>query len=385
VEALVPFIQPYAWGSRSAMAELFGRSPKGAPEAEAWFGAHPHAPSPLAAGRGTLLEHIAKDEARALGAGVRARFGDRLPFLLKVLAVDAPLSLQVHPDAEQAKAGFAREEALGIGRDDPRRSYRDTSHKPELVVALSAFHALCGFKPAQEIRAALAALDLRDLSTSVAMLDEWPDSVGVHGVVHGLLGMSERERREVMEKVTPKLTGTARMLAAAYPGDAGALLCLFLNELTLQPGEGLYLPAGNLHAYLKGTAVEVMASSDNVLRGGLTVKHVDVPELLATLKYELGHVPRVTARVEGDETVWPTPAAEFRLSKLSKGTPARRGPELLLSLDDRASVNGKAVPRGQALWVDAADAAYSVEGPLWRVTPGEAAVLGPSPGGRHGL
>ena len=372
MEALAPFIQPYAWGSRSAMAELFGRAPGGTPEAEAWFGAHPHAPSPLASGSGTLLEHIAKDPQAALGAGVRARFGDRLPFLLKVLAVDAPLSLQVHPDAEQASAGFAREEGAGIGRDDPKRSYRDPSHKPELVVALTPFHALCGFKAAAEIRAALAALNVRELSTALAMLDEWPDDVGVHGVVHGLLGMSERERREVMEKVTPKLNGTAGMLAAAYPGDAGALLCLFLNELTLQPGEGLYLSAGNLHAYLKGTAVEVMASSDNVLRGGLTVKHVDVPELLATLTYELGHVPRVTPRAEGDETVWPTPAAEFRLSTLLKGAPARRGPELLLSLDDSARVNGKAVPRGQALWVDAADAAYTVDGPLWRVTPGDA-------------
>jgi mannose-6-phosphate isomerase len=132
------------------------------------------------------------------------------------------------------------------------------------------------------------------------------------------------------------------------------------------------MPAGNLHAYLKGVAVEAMASSDNVLRGGLTPKHVDVPELLSILKYDLSGVPHVEARREGDEQVWPVPAAEFRLSKLSSGSPPRRGPEILLCIDDGAKVSGRALSRGQALWVDAADRAYTVEGPLWRISPGDA-------------
>jgi mannose-6-phosphate isomerase len=369
VEALVPFIQPYAWGSRTALPQLFGRKPTGEPEAEAWFGAHPHAPSPLA--KGTLLDHINQDPARALGPQVRARFGDRLPFLLKVLAVDAPLSLQVHPDAEQAKAGFAREEQAGIGRDDPRRSYRDTSHKPELVVALTPFQALCGFRPAAEMIAALRSLEVPELKTAVQMLEGWPDGVGVNGVVHGLLGMSEHERREVMAKVTPKLSGTPRLLAQAYPGDVGALVALLLNELTLEPGQALFMPAGNLHAYLKGVAVEAMASSDNVLRGGLTPKHVDVPELLSILTYHLGPVPRIEA-TGSDERVWAAPAAEFRLSTVSRGSPQRRGPELLLALDENVRVNRAALQRGHALFVDAAEGAYEVEGPLWRITPGDA-------------
>jgi mannose-6-phosphate isomerase len=243
-------------------------------------------------------------------------------------------------------------------------------------VALTRFHALCGFRPAQEMADALEALEVPALQTAVQMLEGWPDAQGVNGVVHGLFGMPEGERREVMAQVAPKLRGTPRLLADAYPGDVGALIALLLNELTLEPGEGLYLPAGRLHAYLKGTAIEVMASSDNVLRGGLTGKHVDVPELLSTLKYELGSPPRVTAGPtrgeQTDERVWPAPAEEFRLSMLSRGVPERRGPEILLSLSDTATVAGHALRRGAALWVDAADPAYAVEGAVWRVTPGDA-------------
>jgi mannose-6-phosphate isomerase len=370
MEALAPVIQPYAWGSRTALAELLGRTPSSGPEAEAWFGAHPYAPSRL--GPRSLLEHITADPQASLGPQVRARYGERLPFLLKLLAVDAPLSLQVHPDAQQARDGFAREEAAGIARDDPRRSYRDASHKPELVVALTRFEALCGFKPAADAAASLRALNVPQLRSAVRMLELWPDGVGMNGVVHGLLGMSGSERAEVMAAVTPRLTGTAARLASAYPDDAGALLSVLLNEVTLEPGQALFMPAGNLHAYLKGVALEAMASSDNVLRGGLTPKHVDVPELLSILKYDLSGVPRVEARRQGDELVYATSAAEFRLSTLSRGSPLRRGPEILLCLDDGARVEGRKLSRGQALWVDAADPSYTVEGPLWRVTPGDA-------------
>jgi mannose-6-phosphate isomerase len=176
-----------------------------------------------------------------------------------------------------------------------------------------------------------------------------------------------------MDKVTPKLTGTARALADAYPGDVGALLSLLLNELTLEPGEGLYLTAGKPHAYLKGMAVEVMASSDNVLRGGLTPKHVDVPDLLSVLKYELSPASRISG-LGADERIWHTPAAEFRLSRLPGGSPARRGPEILLCLDEGVQVNGAPFARGQAMWVDAAEGAYRVDGPVWRITPGDASV-----------
>jgi mannose-6-phosphate isomerase len=217
------------------------------------------------------------------------------------------------------------------------------------------------------------------------MLEGWPDAVGVNGVVHGLFGMNDAERQDVMGQVTKALArvagegeefARAHALAQKYPGDVGALLTLFLNHVTLEPGQGLYLPAGNIHAYLKGVGVEVMASSDNVLRGGLTPKHVDVAELLATLVYELGSVPVLGPRREREEEVWDAPVAEFRLSRLQlkRGAvaPQRRGPEILLCVEGSAEVSGQRLVSGQALWVDAADPGYAVtgDGTLFRVTAG---------------
>jgi len=383
MELLRGAIQHYAWGSRTALPELLGQAPDGKPQAELWLGAHPLAPAKLAAT--TLLEHIAADPLRALGELVSGRFGRRLPFLLKVLAVDEPLSLQVHPTEAQAVAGFEREEAAGVPAGDPRRNYKDRSHKPELIVALTRFDALCGFRTPEQMVVRLKALDCPDLRSTVQMLEGWPDAVGVQGVVHGLLGMNDAERADVMRQVTKALErvagegeeyALALQLTKKYPGDVGALLTLLLNRVTLEPGQGLYLPAGNLHAYLGGLGVEVMASSDNVLRGGLTPKHVDVAELLATLSYELGPVPVVGPRRAREEEVWDVPAAEFRLSRLSlaKGAvaPERRGPEILLCTEGAAAVNGVELPKGSALWVDAADPGYAVtgRGVVYRVTAG---------------
>ncbi|MBL8951310.1 MAG: mannose-6-phosphate isomerase, class I [Myxococcaceae bacterium] len=383
MELLRGAIQPYAWGSKTALAGLLGHTPSGRPEAELWLGAHPVAPGQV--GGRSLLEHIARDPLRALGDLVHERFGPRLPFLLKILAVDEPLSLQVHPSAAQAVAGFEREEAAGVPLTGPRRNYKDRSAKPELIVALTRFDALCGFRTPDQMVERLAKLDCRDLRSTVQMLEGWPDAVGVQGVVHGLLGMNDSERRDVMAQVTRALArvrdegdeyALALELTEKYPGDVGALLTLLLNRVTLEPGQGLYLSAGNLHAYLKGVGVEVMASSDNVLRGGLTPKHVDVPELLATLAYELGPVPLVSPRRDREEEVWDTPAAEFRLSRLSlaKGAaaPVRRGPEILLCTDGEAEVQGVKLKKGSALWLDAADPGYAVtgRGTVYRVTAG---------------
>jgi mannose-6-phosphate isomerase len=373
MQPLSGFIQEYAWGSKTALPQLLGHAATGRPQAELWLGAHPRGPARLP--DQTLIEHIALAPHHALGAQVRGRWGERLPFLLKVLAVEAPLSLQVHPNEQQAREGFAREQALGLDVDDPKRSYKDTSHKPELVVALTRFEALCGFRRPEAMVERLSALNVADLRSTVQMLEGWPDAVGVQGVVHGLLGMSESERVEVMGAVTRALEARvdrgeefarAYELARLYPGDVGALLTLMLNHVVLEPGQALYMPAGNLHAYLKGMAIELMAASDNTLRGGLTPKHVDVPEVLATLQYDLGSVPVLTARRESEEEVWDVPAAEFRLSRinLARGAvaPGRRGPEILLCVDGEASVDGHALSRGSALWVDAADAGYAVTG-----------------------
>lgn len=383
MQRLSGVIQEYAWGSRTALAQLLGSPPTGKPQAELWLGAHPLAPAKL--GGRTLLEHIDADPKRVLGPQVLERFGARLPFLLKVLAIDEPLSLQVHPSEAQAVEGYEREDAAGIKRDDPKRNYKDRSHKPELVVALTTFEALCGFRTPEQMVERLRILDVRDLRSTVQMLEGWPDAVGVHGVVHGLLGMSDGEREDVMGKVTKALTRVASRgedfafaleMTRKYPGDVGALLTLLLNRVTLEPGQGLFLPAGNIHAYLKGVGVEVMASSDNVLRGGLTPKHVDTPELLATLNFESGSVPIVSGRRDGEEGVWDTPASEFRLSRLllerGAAAPARHGPEILLCVEGSAQVNGDELEKGQALWLDAADAPYTAtgSGTVYRVTAG---------------
>ena len=329
-------VQPYAWGSRTAIPQLLGRAPDGKPHAELWLGAHPVASSKsLRQGEWrSLQQRIADDERGELGQELAERF-HRLPFLLKVLAADEPLSLQAHPNRQQASEGFAREEAAGIARTAPHRNYKDNNHKPELIVALTPFDALCGFRPVADLVALFDALAVPQLSTVSAMVREWPDEMGLHAVFYALLSMPDAERHEVVPAVLQACwrhgeahgrfsaeCEWAQELGRKYPGDVGAVTSLMLNLVRLKPGEGIYLPAGNLHAYLRGVGVEVMASSDNVLRGGLTTKHVDVEELVSVLQYSHGTVPVVRPVVQGDEEVWLTPAPEFQLSRVDG---ARRG------------------------------------------------------------
>ena len=344
-------IMDYAWGSRTALAEMQGRaSPSAGPEAELWIGAHPSAPSRLAGH--SLAGAIAADPERLLGDEVARRWG-RLPFLLKVLAVDTPLSLQAHPSVDQARAGFLREETAGIARDAPHRTYRDDNPKPELLVALTPFTALCGF---------------RDVGAA-ATFARWMDEPGARPTVEEVLAASEGAPGAAL----------ARRLAELYPGDAGAVCSTLMNLVELAPGEGIYLPAGVLHAYVRGVGVEIMASSDNVLRGGLTPKHVDVPELLRVLDLDAaGAPPIVRARGGGDEQIYDTPAPEFRLSRFDLGpgaavSPARRGPELLLCTRGTIAAGDLTIPSGEAAWVPADDPPYTLagDGTLWRATAGE--------------
>lgn len=271
----------YAWGSRSGIAGLLGTEPSGRPEAELWLGAHPGSPSQLVDGSGDLRSVVE---------------GGRLPFLLKVLAAESPLSLQAHPTPEQARAGFERENAAGIPLDAPHRNYKDPSAKPELIVAVSeTFDALCGFRPVAETQASLdrlghgAALDgLRSRLTgdgSLPAVFEWLITRG-DGVDELVATVGERAAgADGLE------FETVLRLAQAYPGDPGIVLSLLLHRVRLARGEALYLPAGNIHAYLEGVGIELMAASDNVLRGGLTPKHVDVAELLSVLDFTPRPVP----------------------------------------------------------------------------------------------
>ncbi|MCP2326697.1 mannose-6-phosphate isomerase [Hamadaea flava] len=334
-------IQPYAWGSRTALATLQGRSvPSAGPEAELWIGAHPSAPARLPDGRG-LDEAIAADPRPALGPALD-RFGPRLPYLLKVLAAEQPLSLQAHPDLPTAQAAFAA----------GHPSYVDANHKPELLVAATEFDALCGFQPASVGAARLAGLQLAkldpvvralaagDLRSAVEQLLTWPDPDRAGLVADVVAAAGEHPEYAV-----------ARRLAAYYPGDVGVVVALLLNFVTLQPGEGIWMPAGNLHAYLRGTGVEIMAASDNVLRGGLTPKHVDVPELLRVLVFEPLPDPVLRpVRLAGGEgwsvDTWPVPIEDFALRRVTLTGAAVRldpvGPRTLLCLSGEVVVADRA-------------------------------------------
>ena len=378
-------VQNYAWGSRTAIASFLGRSsPATLPEAELWIGAHPKAPSRIVqpAGLGTLERAIADDPVGLLGPDVCERFDHALPFLFKVLAAAEPLSIQAHPNQAQARAGFARENAAGLPLDSPARNYRDANHKPELVCALTSFDALKGFRPCAAIVEALGPVAGHELEQELRLLSTPDAAACLRGLLERLLTIGGDERRALLDRTTREAgrrSGTDRAwlwvsrLLAKYPGDTGVLAPLYLNLLTLQPGDALYLPAGELHAYLEGTALEIMASSDNVLRGGLTAKHVDVAELLATLVFE-PRPPEVLRPADSGpgERTYRTPAREFELAWIDvhPGRPYAPHPghglEILLGVEGDASIRvggaATSLARGRSVLVPASLAAYELEG-----------------------
>lgn len=381
-------LRTYAWGSHTAIAEFTGRpSPTPHPEAELWLGAHPGDPARLEGdgGERSLLDAITTDPEGQLGAATRERFGDALPFLAKVLAAEEPLSLQAHPSAEQAMEGFAREDRLHIPISAPTRNYRDRSHKPELLVALGPFEALAGFRPVARSIELLRALTVADLDPFVNLLSGQADADGLRALFTTWITAPQADLDVLVPLVLDGAVAylrsgatefvreakTVLQLGELYPGDAGVMAALLLNRISLAAGEGIYLPAGNLHAYLHGVGFEVMANSDNVLRGGLTPKHVDVPELLRVLDFtptdESALRPRSTR--EGIEIVYDTPAPEFAVSLLRLDgadlgheidAPSRHdGPQVLLCTEGSVQVHGKStvltLDRGAAAWVAADD------------------------------
>jgi mannose-6-phosphate isomerase len=425
VESLRNAVRPYAWGSRTAIAELLGGPiPSPHPQAELWLGAHPADPSVLLHADGaptSLLEALHADPDHHLGARCAQHWGGRLPFLLKVLAADEPLSLQAHPSAEQAAEGFAREEARGILRDAPERNYSDPSHKPELICALTELHALAGFRDPLRTVELLAALDTPLLEPYRTMLAAEPNADGLRTLFTTWITMPEPAvktllpctldacvallRRDGVRGVFPTSRSSPTAggsdfrnecrvvleLAETYPGDVGVLAALLLNHVVLASGEAMYLPAGNLHTYLRGTAVEISANSDNVLRGGLTAKHIDVPELLRVLDFSSGELPVQRGEPVGPhETAYRTPAEEFQLTRLEWADGESTlvclnspWPQILLCTQGSAqlrSPDGGSITmrRGGSVWLAAADPEVTVcpgPGPvqLFRALPGLAA------------
>jgi mannose-6-phosphate isomerase len=389
----------YAWGSTTAIAELLGREPSGGPEAELWLGAHGGSPTRVvdpasAGGATTLADWILADPATTLGPladGLRPGDGPGLPFLLKVLAAGGPLSLQAHPDLHRARLGFRDEERRGIPIDAPHRNYKDPLHKPELVYALSEeFHALCGFRPLAEVRQVFTLLLTLDASgpdsdpaviRSVLTRLTGSEADVLRDVFAFLMGGGSEVRR-LVDRVTllARLASdrqcrefstemrTVRELADAYPGDPGIVTSLLLNRVTLRRGEALYLPAGNIHAYLHGLGIELMAASDNVLRGGLTPKHVDVPELLDVLEFQALPVPYLDPeRAAPGVELYRPDVPDFLLARISPATRDAAdgdqgasvvevdGPAILLCTSGEVTLRGEVssvvVGRGDAVFV----------------------------------
>lgn len=367
-------IQPYAWGSTTSLPALLGVAPDGRPQAELWMGAHPLAPSRLKEEGERLDEAIAREPERWLGAELARRYDAKLPFLLKILAAAEPLSLQAHPSLEQAREGFADEEARGIPRDAPHRNYKDANHKPELLCALTPFHALCGFRVAEEIAALFEGLGVADLGWAISALRG--GEAAAHRLVFArLMTLPDEARARLVAEVSAAARASsgeayrwAARMAELYPGDAGVITSMMLNLVTLAPGEAIYLPAGNLHAYLDGTGVELMASSDNVLRGGLTKKHVDVAELLKVLDFSPRPASILTPVKQGAEAVYPTPAPEFRLSRIDVTSPLTlegEGPRILFCLEGPLQLRGEValeLQRGQSVVIPATERAMRIEG-----------------------
>jgi mannose-6-phosphate isomerase len=345
-------IQRFAWGSRSVIARLQARPvPSPDPEAELWVGAHPAAPSIIESSGTSLTEAIMAAPAELLSEPVARRFGHRLPYLLKLLAAAAPLSLQAHPDQAWAAAGYAAEEAAGVPRDAPDRRYVDPYHKPELLVAVSEFRLLCGFREPVVSAGVLAGLGVPALAPVVRSLRAGDLAGAVEWLLTGGCG-GPLEVAEVVAAAAARpgyqLVGE---LADGYPRDRGVVVALLLNQVTLAPGEAIFLPAGHLHGYLHGTGVELMAASDNVLRGGLTPKYVDVPELLRVLRFEpLPDPVRRPVPVAAGVVTWPVPVPELALHRVRLDAGVRSaelalpGPRVVLVLAGEVRVDDRAAP-----------------------------------------
>ena len=409
----------YSWGSRTLIPELVGEEPTDSPVAEIWFGAHPNDPSTVDGKN--LDDIIAADPQAELGFAVTDKFPhERLPYLVKLLAAAEPLSLQAHPTMEQAQEGFARENEADIPLTDRKRNYKDPSHKPEIIIALTDFYAMAGFRPVARTRQLLGALKCPELERYETMLDgtaaDNDDEAGLRALFTTWISIPTAARKELVDAV---VNAARRLIAEAahslparvdqwmvddlrtvvdlnerYPGDAGVLGALLLNHIHLAPGESIFLAAGHLHAYVRGLGVEVMANSDNVLRGGLTPKYVDVPELVKVLNFAAADDPRVAAELEATDSVsgqdagttggvkawnYPVPVDEFAVTRVelpdAESTFAlpSRGPVIALCVAGTARLSSASAAAGegdqlelqpgQAAWMSASDSAVQAGGP----------------------
>jgi len=380
-------IQEYAWGSKTAIPELSGeKSPSENPQAELWMGAHPKAPS-LVEVEGSLVSlnyFIKRHPDGILGEKVAQRFNNQLPFLFKVIAAEKPLSIQAHPNKEQAIDGFKRENEMGIPLDSPIRNYRDENHKPEIICALTNFWALNGFRKIAEIIELAEMLGVGELNREIDILINSLNSSGLKAFFESQMFIPDEQKKMLVKKVVEKSSELENQNIAfewicrlndEYPDDIGVLAPVYLNLIELKPGDAMFLDAGDLHAYLHGVGIELMANSDNVLRGGLTPKNVDVLELIRIMNFEEKKI-EIIEPVEklASEKAYKTPAEEFELSVIElKGnkiyaSDLNHAVEIMIVVDGEALImdihQGSAIelPKGASVLVPASVSDYRIRG-----------------------
>ena len=380
-------IQEYAWGSYTAIPELLGRdTPSSMPQAELWMGAHPKAPSMVKSDGvwRSLLELISKNPQDILGEKVAEKFDNRLPYLFKVLAAAKPLSIQAHPCLIQAKEGFERENILKIPFDAFRRNYKDDNHKPECICAMTDFWALNGFRKISDILFLMGKICSPGLKTSLDLLREQPNSMGLRLFFKAIMTMDGKDQEAIITDTIKNVQNLTDghpaykwmiNLHKEYPNDIGVFSPIMLNLVCLKPGEAMFLPAGELHAYLAGVGIELMANSDNVLRGGLTPKYIDVQELLNVLNFEEREINILLAtEIDECECAYESLAEEFFLSvisvkeEISYHSADRRSVEIILCTDGAATITDLGrndnvfVERGKSIIIPSVVEKYRIEG-----------------------
>lgn len=387
-------LRHYAWGSATALPEFLGRAPDGRPWAELWFGAHPAGPARVA-GTGQRLDEAIAQDPGLLGEAVRRGFEGHLPYLLKVIAPARPLSLQVHPTRGHASESFAAENAAGLPMDAPQRNYTDARHKPEMLVALSSFQALCGFRTPRRAATMLEGLGTGLSERLHALLVGRPDAHGMRAAFRTLVSPTLRPDAEAVTGIaqacarrlaqdrspSPRIDATVAGLQEHFPGDPGVVAALLLNPVSLRPGEAMFVPAGAIHAYLSGLGVEVSAASDNVLRAGLTAKKIDAEEMLRSVSVQAAPPVRIAPEHPTSHTaVYYAPVDDFELAVTTVGAAdggaaiPGSGPRVLLGLDGEVTVHENpagedtavgeehVLQRGEALFVPATVGPVEVRG-----------------------
>jgi mannose-6-phosphate isomerase len=392
ISKLINRIQEYVWGSKTAIAELMGYpTPSPKPQAELWMGAHPKAPSEVLLNndRISLIELIKKDPNAILGKSTSRKFSGSLPFLFKVLAAGEPLSIQAHPTVQQARDGFRRENSENIPMDAYERSYKDQNHKPEIISALTPFWAMNGFRPVVEMLNILNEISFQSITKEINDFQKTSDANGLRYFFALLMNLpKDRKEKTVAETVRwaekeknkeiPEFENISRWilkLNEKYPGDIGVLSPVILNLVLLNPGEAMFTHAGVLHAYLEGVGIELMANSDNVLRGGLTEKYIDVRELLRILDYsstEFRKIPVIT--LPNGEMLYVSPAQEFTLSRIDvkkndEYTSAeKRSVEIVICIEGGCAIHeeGKSetidISKGDSILIPACVSRYAIKG-----------------------